>query len=383
MFAGHDPGSLNHLRPIAARALASGLLAAAPVINLRPKHSRAWGGVIEAREILHSVERKVRESSSYIAACIVGISTNQAEIDIARAVSEQTGSIFVGLVCDFSIGRRLDSASDVSSLVNCFMFSSDEAMKEAYSLHSELKLKACVIGSTYLDDVIDDECSPSQHSVKTIRAKLGLDREVELFPFFLASDDVVPNPESGFVSAVRSLRDALTVTFEAEFTRRRFVLVACPHPRSSTTTRQAIQQYCQNDPAVLYAGELLFASEIDNKSLCFASAATFSMGSTLSLESIAWRTPSAFWRGGWDHKFVEKMTRSTRVTEILSQQHLCEWLKASLLDVGDEMKILRQHCLSIHIGATARAWEHIFRQVCILHDKATETRRSCAEVIGS
>jgi hypothetical protein len=50
LFAGHDPGSLNHVRPIAAAAFASGLFAACPVVNLRPTPGSSrgpWGGVTE------------------------------------------------------------------------------------------------------------------------------------------------------------------------------------------------------------------------------------------------------------------------------------------------------------------------------------------------
>ena len=65
LFAGHDPGSLNHVRPIAEVAIASGLLAAAPVVDLRSNGRRGpWGGVDEAREILLRAQRNAEEASA-------------------------------------------------------------------------------------------------------------------------------------------------------------------------------------------------------------------------------------------------------------------------------------------------------------------------------
>lgn len=142
LFAGHDPGSLNHVRPIAAAALASGLVAAAPVVDLRPakgSNRGPWGGVDEAREIILRVRRDAEaspsaeagrggggEGPSWLAACVTGISTNQAETAMATACDEL--GVPFGLMCDFSLGHRLEALPDPAISIALLMTTNEPAV---------------------------------------------------------------------------------------------------------------------------------------------------------------------------------------------------------------------------------------------------------------
>ena len=133
LFAGHDPGSLNHVRPIAEVAIASGLVAAAPVVDLRSNERRKpWGGVDEAREILLRAQRNAEEASttSWLAACVTGISTNQAETAMATACAEL--GIPFGLMCDFSLGHRLEALPDPGSKLHLLMTTNPSAVRRGH-----------------------------------------------------------------------------------------------------------------------------------------------------------------------------------------------------------------------------------------------------------
>ena len=384
LFAGHDPGSLNHVRPIAAAALASGAVAAAPVVSLRPGaaaagHHKAsvrgpWRGWEDAREVILAAQGDAEADSSWLAGIVTGISTNQAETAMATA-AKSLGVPFA-LMCDFSLGHRLEALSDPAAAIDLLMTTNAAAADEATARYGLPATSIVTVGSTYLEGLAKDGGEAAMDPAAVRRAlgnKVGtrgsgdVGPGTALVPFFLAPDDMVPDATAAVVRAVDALVAAL-VDAEAAgafgVKGSRPLVVIRPHPRWEAPTRRALRAlHAANENETATVGVHLdegeSASGVDNASLCKAAAFTLSMGSTVSVESLAWGTPSAFWQVGWDPRAIEAVMHTLPVPRLGSSADLATWLDATAAArasrAGTEGEV-SGYDVEGCVGATARAW---------------------------
>mmetsp|Transcript_4587 Transcript_4587/g.15098 ORF Transcript_4587/g.15098 Transcript_4587/m.15098 type:complete len:134 (-) Transcript_4587:155-556(-) len=101
VFGGHDPGSINHTRPICELARAQGRKVEA--LFLRPADGSVWGGREQAERQLDEIASK----GGPIEAVVLGISTNRAELQVVQLCNER--KVPCALVVDFAPGHRLDA----------------------------------------------------------------------------------------------------------------------------------------------------------------------------------------------------------------------------------------------------------------------------------
>jgi len=352
LFAGHDPGSLNHIRPIAELAQSQGR--EVQLVELRPKEG-IWAGVQEADRILDSILASQGDSlAPHIEACITGISTNKAELDLFQACNAR--DIFTAAVIDFQPGHRLQTSSASSAYPSLFLMTNEQAVAEVKAKHCVAADAVLLGGSTYLEQLALDTTAATVPQCELLAA-YGLPTDAQLVPFFLAPDDMVPDAGNAIPACVRALDAMLPAHFS---------IAVRPHPRNDPSTVSALRTMCEEGELENKSRRLVMdAMPIDNKSMAMACQYTLSMGSTVSIECMAWGTPSAFFQCGWDPTLIEAIMHALPAPRVNSQETLDAFLDGPMSaawkahfkggGVSAESKFDVENCL----GATARCWEHI------------------------
>lgn len=223
LFAGHDPGSLNHVRPILELAQSQGR--EVMLVELRPKDGAVWGGLDEAVRILDAIITS--QGDSLIEACITGISTNKAELDLFQACNAR--HIFTAAVIDFAPGHRLQTSTPTTAFPALFLMTNANAVAEVTGVYGVAAEAVVLGGSTSLEQLAADTAAAAVSS-HALRLALGLPPDTPLVPFFLAPDDMVPSATEGILSCVRALATWLPL---------RFSVAVRPHPRNAVATVHA------------------------------------------------------------------------------------------------------------------------------------------------
>mmetsp|Transcript_37859 Transcript_37859/g.106963 ORF Transcript_37859/g.106963 Transcript_37859/m.106963 type:complete len:222 (+) Transcript_37859:175-840(+) len=214
LFAGHDPGSLNHVRPIMGAARSQGMECF--LLPLRPaaESGKVWpeAGTEAAVQHCEGLLQIVSDRIPELSACVMGISTNQAELDMVRACKAR--GIPTAVLVDFMPGHRLEARDPAAFFPALFMVTNEKAERDIRERYVSMPLSISVVGSTYLESLVLDK-EPSQWGVVQVYEQLKLDREKEtILPFFISPDDMVPDAATAVHTTVRMLAEDLGVVCE-------------------------------------------------------------------------------------------------------------------------------------------------------------------------
>jgi hypothetical protein len=212
----------------------------------------------------------------------------QAELDLVQACNAR--GIFTAAVIDFQPGHRLQSTSASCAYPSLFLMTNEQAVAEVHTTYGVAADRVMLGGSTYLEQLTLDTTAAAVRRCELLQA-YGVPTDAQLVPFFLAPDDMVPDATHAIPACVRALDAMLPAHFS---------IAVRPHPRNHPSTVSALRVMCEGHELEKARRLVMDASmPVDNKSMAMACQYTLSMGSTLSIECMAWGTPSAFFQCGW------------------------------------------------------------------------------------
>jgi hypothetical protein len=319
VFVAHDPGAKNHIRPIYEHALAVG--EAAQFVDLASRTDLL--DERQASALLLTIRPR---------GLISGCSMNQSEWPWIRA--SKTLGIPTAMKIDFGVGRRLEGISQ-EDFPNRFLVTNNgcgRELTERGAAPDSVKMT----GSVHLERVSETKPEESENHVHRLyRLKVG----INIVPFFCAAD------------ALESAKALVALaTFLPTPTLDSFAVIVRPHPRSSSLqeVKSAIRQF-----KFLH---LDARNRVSTSALLLASRFSFSMGSTVSLESLVLGVPSAFLQLGWDYKELNLLYRQVfEVPRIRSADDLQQFV-AKAMEAGSKAT---PGNLENNVGALARAWRVI------------------------
>jgi len=273
LFAGHDPGARNHIRPIYDHAL--GLGEAAEFVDLFSPNRLM--GADQALTLVHTRRPEL---------LIVGCSMNQAEWPLVRAAKRF--GVKTAVMVDIGVGNKLDSIAP-ADFPDRFLATNPGCREELIELGASPGA-VILTGSAHLE--LLSKRKPASGGYGTKR-RYGLALEDNLVPLFCR-----PNTDAS-IEAVLSLAALLPMT-----PLSRPVVVVRPHPRAAQKER--LESACRQFEHVHYDS----GDHITGPDLLVASQFSLAMASTVTLESLVLGVPSAFYQIGWDFLASDRLFRN-------------------------------------------------------------------------
>ena len=392
LFVGHDPGAINHVRPLLERAEAAGR--PCRLVELRDPGA-PWPGDEAAalRRAEGALAAAVRDllPGAWPALAVCGISTNRAEQDFVRACRRRL-RVQTAVLIDFAPGHRLGAARPGDAGFPDFLWTTSPRARadllERYGLSPD---RVVMVGSTFLGKLAAEAGSPVQFTraevlkhyylhgaiMKNGTSVPMVSSKCPIVPYFLSPDDMVPDAAAAIPRCLELFVqdfDRYVAFFEERNYQRlpgstecciEWIVVFRPHPRNEAGTIDAVQEAVDGLGRMERIGEhslrYLYLDrgegrKIDNKSLVRASIATVTMGSTLSVESLCWGVPSAFFKRGWDDTRIEQIMGGLPVERLNTPEETHDFLEAAasrLVPEANSEPVNVEHCL----GAVDRAWQ--------------------------
>ena len=316
-FAAHDPGARNHIRP--AYELALRQKKAAEFIDLSVRSE-----FLDERFLLGHFDC-IRPK-----ALICGCSMNQQEWKLVRACNRV--GIQSAMIIDIGIGPRFDGVN-TEEFPQKFLVTNLGTASDLIELGAA-PAQVVLAGSAHLERIAQQGRPNSGPDVKQV---FGLDPATNLVPLFCTPllDDCI-----GAVTSLATLL-ATTALTHAQ-------LIVRPHPRSPEL--DALEAACRQFPCVT----LDAAGLVDTPSLLSASPVSFSMSSTVTLESQVLGIPSAFYLMGWDSAELEWLYQHVEgVTKIRDAGQL----SAFISDALGGSSFATPQSVENHEGALERTWD--------------------------
>lgn len=323
LFAGHDPGAKNHVRPIFDKAIALGE---------------------RARFLDLSVQTELMDDSAAGAFAagvkpsvfIGGRSTNQGERALFKACNAL--GIPAIAVVDLSAKGKFDSDTNEDS-VDLFLVTNSGCIEELAEFGVGVE-KVMLAGSAHLERL-------ARTSFES--AAIDLSRHYDagpgaiMIPLFCGPDT------SAAVDAVTSLGNLLPSTgLESP------LVIVRPHPRAQD--KQWLESACRNFEFVRYDS----GDGIATPNLLAGCRMSLSMASTVSLESIVMGVPSAFYQIGWDFAGLDDLYKNVvAVARIRSQGDLQDFVDTAMARDPATKDISSVENLENFDGALERSWNII------------------------
>jgi len=317
LFAAHDPGARNHIRPIYDHAKSLG--EKVEFVDLS-------AGKLDDDQALALVHRLQPEL------LISGCSTNRAEWPLLRA-SKGLGIKTVAVV-DIVAEGKLDLVPP-ADFPDRFLVTNQHCREEITGYRASPET-IIVTGSAYIESVSKRKRRRSEFEAGGL---YGISHNANLVSFFCC-----PNTESS-IEAVVSLATVLPKT-----SLSRPVVVVRPHPRAPH--KETLQAVCGRFDHVHFDP----GDQIGRHELLGACRFSFSMASTVSLESLVLGTPSAFYQIGWDFREFDRTSRNNdRVQKIRSYEELRGFVATAM----DQPGALIPDDIENYQGALRRIWDVI------------------------
>ena len=379
LFVGHDPGAINHVRPLLERAEAAGR--PCRLVELRDPGA-PWPGDEAAalRRAEGALAAAVRDllPGAWPALAVCGISTNRAELDVVRACRRRL-RVQTAVLIDFAPGHRLGAARPGDAGFPDYLWTTNpRARADLLARYSLSPDRVVMVGSTFLCKLAAEAGSPVQLTGAEVRERYCVEAGIAtsvlsslgaVVPYFLSPDDMVPDAATAIPRCLELFVQDFD-EFVAQFNQKmggptawyiESHVVIRPHPRNEAGTIDAVQKAVdglgrmvrirEHSRRHLYLdrGE---GRKIDNKSLVRASYATVTMGSTLSVESLCWGVASAFFKRGWDDTRIEQIMGGLPVERLNTQKETHRFLVGALRSKVSGEPVNVEHCR----GAVDRAW---------------------------
>ena len=317
LFAAHDPGAKNHIRPIYKHALRLG-------------ESAEFIDLAEQRSLLDGANAMTFVNSVAPQQLVCGSSANQAEWPLVRAC--RCLGVPAVMVVDIGPERKFRGITK-EDFPDRFMVTNSNCKEELIRLgaHPEFVV---VTGNAHLEYVSQ---SPLDGAGDAVAQYYGLTADDAIVPFFCT-----PHTEQA-IGAVLSLASLLPCSGV-----ERPAVIVRPHPRASDSDR--LQSACDSFDFVCFDG----VGRIGNSALLSASLFSLSMTSSTSLESLVMGIPSAFYQIGWDFAEVDDMYRNIdAVARIRDSVDLNEFVAAAVKTRGIPVAATMEN----YVGALERSWQ--------------------------
>ena len=316
LFAAHDPGAKNVIRPVYEHALSLGY--DAQFIDLAA--CRGWMDQDQAAEFIKSGNPK---------SVILGCSSNQGEWPLIRACKAL--GIHTGMVVDIGTLTKIDSMTP-DDFPSRFMVSNESCHQEVLDLGAD-PATVTVTGDCHLE-VLSNLVNPDESEL--VRQHYGLAMDASVVSFFCS-----PNTQDT-IDAIVSLAELLPTT-----DIDRPAVIVRPHPR--TRHLEVLELTCQPHRFLRFDAE----GHVSNRALLATSVFSMSMASTVTLESLVLGTPSAFFQVGWDFNELNHLYRNlVDVVRIRTENQLNEFVASVTRNEGPTL--IRN--VENHKGALARTW---------------------------
>ena len=316
LFAGHDPGAKNNIRPVYEHALSLGheVQFIDLAMNRGPMEQANARKLIEGREIT---------------AAILGCSSNQSEWALIRACKES--GIPTGMVVDIGTLTKIDSMTP-DDFPSRFMVSNQSCYEEVIQLGVD-PASVGVTGDCHLE-VLSNLVGPDE--IETVRNHYGLAGDASVISFY---DSPITQDTVDAVVSLAGLLPKIDINLPAVIVR--------PHPR--TRHMEVLELTCLPLPFIHFDGD----STISNRALLSASLFSLSMASTVTLESLVLGTPSAFFQVGWDFNDLNHLYRNlVDIERIRTEEELHRFVAAVARKEGPALTGNVEN----HRGALARTW---------------------------
>lgn len=317
LFAAHDPGNKNKIRPVYEHALSLGHEAQFLdlAINRGPMEFANARKLIEGKETT---------------AAILGSSSNQGEWPLIRAFKEI--GVPTGMVVDIGTLSKIDSMTPEDFPCR-FMVSNKGCYEEVIRLGAD-PASVGVTGDCHLE-VLSNLVEPDES--ETVREYYGLAGDASVISFF--GSPITQDTVDAVVSLAESL-SKIDLDLPSVIVR--------PHPR--TRHMEVLELICQPLPFIHFYGD----STISNRALLAASLFSLSMASTVTLESLVLGTPSAFFQVGWDFNDLNQLYLNlVDVQRIRTDEQMHEFVASVARKDGSALTGNVEN----HRGALARTWK--------------------------
>ena len=332
IFAAHDPGAKNHIRPIYLHALEVGEKATWVDLSTRSELME-WN---HAHEYIFDKSIDILVTGSSICVKGGGIDHRQlppnCERPLIRACKNE--DIPCISVVDLSAKGRFNEVN-FQEMPDRFLVTNSGCVSELLDLGVDYD-SIVLTGSAHLEAYASKNLKSDDVSAK--RA-YGLSPARNLISFFCGPDTAQS------IEAVNSISNLLLETQLTDFT-----IVVRPHPRMPEKNRleERVQQF----------GHTLYddAGELNTLSLLAASQVSFSMASTTSLESLVIGTPSAFYQIGWDYESLNNLFNNVVLVPRVRTREELGFFIGRLLE-NDRTPISEN--IEFQKGALARSWKAI------------------------
>lgn len=316
LFVGHDPGAKNHIRPIYNHAVRLGQ--PAKFIDLACRN-----------ELMEDKLASMLVDSLVPDLLVCGCSINKGEWPFVRACKQAgVGTI---MIVDIGASGKLELVP-TTDFPDCFMVTNLGCRDElvGYGANPDTTV---ITGSPHLEALTQN----TPHSnVADIHQYYGISPGDSLVSFFCTPDI------DDSVGAVSSLATSLPTTgLESP------IIIVRPHPRSPSP--EPLEHACSQFDCV----RLDSSTHISTPALLLASCMSFSMTSTVSLESLAIGIPSAFYQIGWAYHQADQRYRN--INSILRIRDITE-LGSFVNGVLDQQGLFVLADIEDHQGALGSIW---------------------------
>jgi hypothetical protein len=332
IFAAHDPGAKNHIRPIYLHALEAGEKATWIDLSTRSELMK-WDHAHEY-VVDNSIEILVTGSSI----CVKGGGIDHYQLPpncekpLIRACKNK--KIPCISVVDLGIQGKFDKAN-FQEIPDRFLVTNSGCVSELLDLGVDYD-SIVLTGSAHLETYANTKLKSGDVNVKRI---YGLSRARNLISFFCGPDTAQS------IEAVNSISSLLLETQLTDFT-----IVVRPHPRMPL--KSLLEEQVRKFGHVLYDE----GGEPDTLLLLAASRVSFSMASLVSLESLVIGTPSAFYQIGWDYENLNNMYNNVMsVPRVRTKEELGFFIDRLL----ESDRTAMSENIEFQKGALARSWKAI------------------------
>ena len=316
LFAAHDPGAKNNIRPVYEHALSLG-------------HEAQFLDLAINRGPMEQANARKLIEGGEITTAILGCSSNQGEWPLIRACKESW--VPTGMVVDIGTLTKIDSMTP-DDFPSQFMVSNQSCYEEVIQLGAK-PASVGVTGDCHLE-VLSNKVGPDES--ETVRNHYGLAGDASVISFY--GSPITQDTVDAVVS-LAELLPKIDVNLPAVIVR--------PHPR--TRHMEVLELTCLPLPFIHFDGD----STISNRALLSASLFSLSMASTVTLESLVLGTPSAFFQIGWDFNDLNHLYRNlVDIERIRTEEQLHEFVAAVARKEGPTLTGNVEN----HRGALARTW---------------------------
>ena len=318
LFAGHDPGSKNHIQPIYSYASELG-------------HRCIYLDL--ASDLLLTEENAAQ---SYIRNLIPsifvgGTSLNQGEWALLRSCKGL--GIPTILFVDLSAKSKVDPIP-IYEFPDKFMVTNPGCVKELIEFGAPPD-SIILTGSTHLENLAKAD-KPNQ-DVQT-KKYYHINNNSRIIPFFCS-----PNT-ADTIKALESLVSIIPLTKSCNV-----LFIVRPHPRSPN--KDLIKGFCDNHQLLIFD----LGQEVCNADLLNISSCSLSMASTVSLESLVKQIPSAFYQIGWEfEEWNDLYSNIESIPRIRDLGQMKRFLDQTLTDPE-----LHKVNLEYYSGSLKRSWNVI------------------------